>query len=57
MPAHFPRDSFALAEFDGTHFSYEHEDPRQGRTWTGGTLIFNYGRNEVRCFLIANALA
>ncbi len=56
VPAHFPRDSFALAEFDGTHL-YEHADPRQGAHMDWGTLIFNYGRNEVRCFLIANALA
>jgi 1,4-alpha-glucan branching enzyme len=56
VPAHFPRDSFALAEFDGTHL-YEHADPRQGAHRDWGTLIFNYGRNEVRCFLIANALA
>ncbi len=56
VPAHFPRDSFALAEFDGTHL-YEHADPRLGAHMDWGTLIFNYGRNEVRCFLIANALA
>ena len=56
VPAHFPRDSFALAEFDGTHL-YEHADPRQGAHQDWGTLIFNYGRNEVRCFLTANALA
>ena len=56
VPAHFPRDTFALAEFDGTHL-YEHADPRQGAHMDWGTLIFNYGRNEVRCFLIANALA
>jgi 1,4-alpha-glucan branching enzyme len=56
VPAHFPRDSFALAEFDGTHL-YEHADPRQGAHADWGTLIFNYGRNEVRCFLVANALA
>ncbi|MEZ5278469.1 MAG: 1,4-alpha-glucan branching protein GlgB [Opitutaceae bacterium] len=56
VPAHFPRDQFALAEFDGTHL-YEHEDPRQGAHQDWGTLIFNYGRNEVRGFLIANALA
>ncbi|MBI5770518.1 MAG: 1,4-alpha-glucan branching protein GlgB [Verrucomicrobia bacterium] len=56
VPAHFPRDSFALAEFDGTHL-YEHADPRQGAHMDWGTLIFNYGRNEVRCFLAANALA
>ena len=56
VPAHFPRDAFALAEFDGTHL-YEHADPRQGAHMDWGTLIFNYGRNEVRCFLTANALA
>jgi 1,4-alpha-glucan branching enzyme len=56
VPAHFPRDSFALAEFDGTHL-YEHADPRQGAHMDWGTLIFNYGRNEVRCFLAATALA
>ncbi len=56
VPAHFPRDAFALAEFDGTHL-YEHSDPRKGAHMDWGTLIFNYGRNEVRCFLVANALA
>ncbi len=56
VPAHFPRDSFALAQFDGTHL-YEHADPRKGAHMDWGTLIFNYGRNEVRCFLQANALA
>jgi 1,4-alpha-glucan branching enzyme len=56
VPAHFPRDTFALAEFDGTHL-YEHADPRQGAHMDWGTLIFNYGRHEVRGFLVANALA
>ncbi len=56
VPAHFPRDSFALAQFDGTHL-YEHADPRQGAHMDWGTLIFNYGRPEVRCFLIASALS
>lgn len=56
VPGHFPRDSFALAEFDGTHL-YEHEDPRLGAHQDWGTLIFNYGRHEVRNFLIANALS
>jgi 1,4-alpha-glucan branching enzyme len=56
VPGHFPRDAFALAEFDGSHL-YEHADPRQGAHMDWGTLIFNYGRNEVRCFLVANALS
>ncbi|MEM1222370.1 MAG: 1,4-alpha-glucan branching protein GlgB [Verrucomicrobiota bacterium] len=56
VPAHFPTDSFALAQFDGTAL-YEHADPRQGFHQDWGTLIFNYGRNEVRAFLIASALA
>jgi len=55
VPAHFPRDAFALAQFDGTAL-YEHADPRQGAHMDWGTLIFNYGRNEVRGFLAANAL-
>ncbi len=54
VPAHFPRDDFALARFDGTAL-YEHEDPRQGEHQDWGTYIFNYGRNEVRNFLISNA--
>ncbi len=55
VPGHFPRDAWALARFDGTAL-YEHQDPRQGEHRDWGTLIFNYGRNEVRNFLLANAL-
>lgn len=55
VPAHFPRDAFSLSYFDGS-FLYEHEDPRLGQHQDWGTLIFNYGRNEVRNFLIANAV-
>jgi 1,4-alpha-glucan branching enzyme len=55
VPAHFPRDDWALARFDGTAL-YEHEDPRRGAHQDWGTLIFNYGRHEVRNFLTANAL-
>jgi 1,4-alpha-glucan branching enzyme len=55
VPAHFPRDDWALARFDGTSL-YEHEDPRKGAHQDWGTLIFNYGRHEVSNFLTANAL-
>jgi 1,4-alpha-glucan branching enzyme len=54
-PAHFPRDTHGLAQFDGTHL-YEHSDPRQGAHPDWGTLVYNYGRNEVQNYLISNAL-
>lgn len=55
VPSHFPADEFALARFDGTHL-YEHADPRRGHHPDWDSLIFNYGRHEVRAFLVSSAL-
>jgi len=55
VPAHFPKDSYGLARFDGTPL-YEHEDPRRGEHLDWSTLIYNFGRNEVRNFLLASAM-
>jgi 1,4-alpha-glucan branching enzyme len=55
VPSHFPTDAFALAQFDGSHL-YEHADPRQGFHPEWSSSIFNYGRNEVRAFLVSSAM-
>src|SRR6185369_10599590 len=55
VPSHFPTDEYALGYFDGTHL-YEHSDPRQGFHPDWNSYIFNYGRHEVRAFLISSAL-
>lgn len=55
VPAHFPSDDYGLSKFDGTNL-YDHEDPRRGLHPDWGTRIFNFGRNEVKCFLASNAM-